>query len=194
MANKKDNYKKIRTDIINGKKRCIYMKSKGKREYVKSKGEFVLLSVYINATQKKNKKRVVRGGVGLKISVGRIDPEYVYDPRVTKGQKVKNSIINSFRGSRAFISGVLNKEAPYEPNNIEGYEEPFKPTKEDRHKKWYHQYLKNRDTYLQNNLSKKKAKESYRRGVEVRNSIINALNHKDKQALPSNVSAELGYA
>jgi hypothetical protein len=60
MANKKDNYKKIRTDIINGKKRCIYMKPKGKREYVKSKGEFVLLSVYIKKMQKKMK---IKGGV-----------------------------------------------------------------------------------------------------------------------------------
>ena len=60
MANKVVNYKKIRTDIINGKKRCIYMKPKGKREYVKSKGEFVLLSVYIKKMQKKMK---IKGGV-----------------------------------------------------------------------------------------------------------------------------------
>ena len=60
MANKVVNYKKFRTDIINGKKRCIYMKPKGKREYVKSKGEFVLLSVYIKKMQKKMK---IKGGV-----------------------------------------------------------------------------------------------------------------------------------
>jgi hypothetical protein len=54
-------YKKIRTDIINGKKRCIYMKPKGKREYVKSGGEFVSLSAYIKTLQKKNKKK---GGAG----------------------------------------------------------------------------------------------------------------------------------
>jgi hypothetical protein len=56
MTNKVD-YKKIRTDIINGKKRCIYMKPKGKREYVKSGGEFVSLSAYIKTLQKKNKKK-----------------------------------------------------------------------------------------------------------------------------------------
>jgi hypothetical protein len=56
MADKMD-YKKIRTDIINGKKRCIYMKPKGKREYVKSGGEFVSLSAYIKTLQKKNKKK-----------------------------------------------------------------------------------------------------------------------------------------
>ena len=61
MANKVVNYKKIRTDIINGKKRCIYMKPKGKREYVKSKGEFVLLSVHIKKMQKKMK---IKGGYG----------------------------------------------------------------------------------------------------------------------------------
>jgi hypothetical protein len=54
-------YKKIRTDIINGKKRCIYMKPKGKREYVKSGGEFVSLSVYIKTLQKKMK---IKGGAG----------------------------------------------------------------------------------------------------------------------------------
>jgi hypothetical protein len=56
MTDKMD-YKKIRTDIINGKKRCIYMKPKGKREYVKSGGEFVSLSAYIKTLQKKNKKK-----------------------------------------------------------------------------------------------------------------------------------------
>jgi hypothetical protein len=56
MTNKVD-YKKIRTDIINGKKRCIYMKPKGKREYVKSGGEFISLSAYIKTLQKKNKKK-----------------------------------------------------------------------------------------------------------------------------------------
>jgi len=35
------------------------MKPKGKREYVKSKGEFVLLSVYIKKMQKKMK---IKGG------------------------------------------------------------------------------------------------------------------------------------
>ena len=70
MANKVVNYKKFRTDIINGKKRCIYMKPKGKREYVKSKGEFVLLSVYIKKMQKKMK---IKGG-GDKSFVGPTRP------------------------------------------------------------------------------------------------------------------------
>jgi hypothetical protein len=63
MTNKVD-YKKIRTDIINGKKRCIYMKPKGKREYVKSGGEFVSLSAYIKTLQKKNKKKGGGDGEG----------------------------------------------------------------------------------------------------------------------------------
>jgi hypothetical protein len=63
MTHKVD-YKKIRTDIINGKKRCIYMKPKGKREYVKSGGEFVSLSAYIKTLQKKNKKKGGGDGEG----------------------------------------------------------------------------------------------------------------------------------
>ena len=84
MANKVVNYKKIRTDIINGKKRCIYMKPKGKREYVKSKGEFVLLSVYIKKMQKKMK---IKGGVlscfgckkNSKINSPTVTAELVFD-------------------------------------------------------------------------------------------------------------------
>jgi dipeptide/tripeptide permease len=45
-------YKKIKTILVYGKKKCIYMKPKGTREYVKSKGDFVLLSVYIKRVAK----------------------------------------------------------------------------------------------------------------------------------------------
>ena len=65
--NKIVDYKKIRTDIINGKKKYIYMKPTGKREYVKSKGELVLLSVYIKTLQKKMK---INGGGSLRKFVG----------------------------------------------------------------------------------------------------------------------------
>ena len=41
------NYKKVRTVFINDKKKVIYAKPKGTREYVKSKGEMVLLSAYL---------------------------------------------------------------------------------------------------------------------------------------------------
>lgn len=61
--NKIVDYKKIRRDIINGKKKYIYMKPTGKREYVKSKGELVLLSVYIKTLQKKMK---INGGGSLR--------------------------------------------------------------------------------------------------------------------------------
>jgi len=66
-------YKKIKTIIVYGKKKCIYMKPKGTREYVKSKGDFVLLSVYIKRVAKiaekklvkiKNGKKKLRGGEG----------------------------------------------------------------------------------------------------------------------------------
>jgi hypothetical protein len=66
-------YKKIKTILVYGKKKCIYMKPKGTREYVKSKGDFVLLSVYIKRVAKiaekklvkiKNGKKKLRGGEG----------------------------------------------------------------------------------------------------------------------------------
>ena len=35
-------YKKVKTVLVYGKKKCIYMKPKGTREYVKSKRKFVV--------------------------------------------------------------------------------------------------------------------------------------------------------
>ena len=191
MANKKDNYKKIRTDIINGKKRCIYMKPKGKREYVKSKGEFVLLSVYIKKMQKKNKKRVVRGG-------GEEEDEALIKAmkaRATMRERVNNHIINSFRKSNAYVSGLLNKKVPYEPEINERWEKPLIPDVEDLNQNWYQNYLLDRGQYLQNNKSKRKAKESYEKGKLVRKSIIKALTHKDKKTTQNQygVSADLVY-
>lgn len=69
MVNKV-NYKKIKMLIINGKKRSIYMKANGRREYVKSKGKFVLLSAHLkkvaNIVAKKllksKKTKKIRGG------------------------------------------------------------------------------------------------------------------------------------
>jgi hypothetical protein len=64
-------YKKIKTILVYGKKKCIYMKPKGTREYVKSKGEYVLLPVYVKRVAKiaakkliknKNGKKKLRGG------------------------------------------------------------------------------------------------------------------------------------
>ena len=100
MANKVVNYKKIRTDIINGKKRCIYMKPKGKREYVKSKGEFVLLSVYIKKMQKKMK---IKGGVGYIDERGR---HIESDPLLTKVWKKLNDL--KARG-KSFTKGIRGK-------------------------------------------------------------------------------------
>ena len=68
-------YKKVKTVLVYGKKKCIYMKPKGTREYVKSKGEYVLLPVYVKRVAKKiaakkliknkngkNGKKKLRGG------------------------------------------------------------------------------------------------------------------------------------
>jgi hypothetical protein len=83
MTNKVD-YKKIRTDIINGKKRCIYMKPKGKREYVKSGGEFVSLSAYIKTLQKKNKKK--GGGDGEDSTAEQLPEGWVMNMSKTKNR------------------------------------------------------------------------------------------------------------
>ena len=69
MVNKV-NYKKIKMLIINGKKRSIYMKANGRREYVKSKGKFVLLSAHLKKVAniiakkllKSKKTKKIRGG------------------------------------------------------------------------------------------------------------------------------------
>ena len=130
MANKVVNYKKFRTDIINGKKRCIYMKPKGKREYVKSKGEFVLLSVYIKKMQKKMK--IKRGGD--KSFVGPTRPsqslkgpaKYPWsEPHSYYGtvyannsdeykrplsNKIRNALRNKLIRSRAYMEGFLGKK------------------------------------------------------------------------------------
>ena len=64
-------YKKVKTVLVYGKKKCIYIKPKGTREYVKSKGEYVLLPVYVKRVAKiaakklikhKNGKKKLRGG------------------------------------------------------------------------------------------------------------------------------------
>jgi hypothetical protein len=83
MADKMD-YKKIRTDIINGKKRCVYMKPKGKREYVKSGGEFVSLSAYIKTLQKKNKKK--GGGDGDDSTAEQLPQEWERNMSKTKNR------------------------------------------------------------------------------------------------------------
>ena len=76
MANKVVNYKKIRKDNVNGKERSIYMKPKGKREYVKSKGEYVLLSVYAKRVEKMAAKKLVKNKNGKKKLRGG-EPHYI---------------------------------------------------------------------------------------------------------------------
>lgn len=94
-------YKKIRTDIINGKKRCIYMKPKGKREYVKSGGEFVSLSAYIKTLQKKNKKK---GGAGY------INEDGKYIDSETIQAKVLKNFKNIKAKSKSFMRGLMGKD------------------------------------------------------------------------------------
>ena len=60
--NKIIQYNKIKTVLINGKKKCIYMKPRGTREYVRHNKEFILLNRYLKLISKKLKKQ--KGGVG----------------------------------------------------------------------------------------------------------------------------------
>ena len=61
--NKTVQYNKIKTVIINGRKKCIYMKPRGTREYVKYNKEFILLNRYIKLISKKLKKQ--KGGTRI---------------------------------------------------------------------------------------------------------------------------------
>lgn len=50
----KDNekYKKSRNIIINERKRCLYIKPRGKKEYIKYKREYILLENYLKIIRK----------------------------------------------------------------------------------------------------------------------------------------------
>ena len=63
------NYKKVRTVFINDKKKVIYAKPKGTREYVKSKGEMVLLSAYLKKVEKMAAKKALLSKVAKKSKV-----------------------------------------------------------------------------------------------------------------------------
>ena len=59
-------YKKVKTVFIFDKPKCIYMKPKGTREYVKSKGEMVLLSAYIKKAEKIAAKKALASKIAKK--------------------------------------------------------------------------------------------------------------------------------
>ena len=59
-------YKKVRTIFINDKKKVIYMKPKGTREYIKSKGEMVLLTSYLKKIQKVAAKKAMASKLAKK--------------------------------------------------------------------------------------------------------------------------------
>lgn len=59
-------FKKVKTVYIFDKPKCIYMKPKGTREYVKSKGEMVLLSVYMKKAEKVAAKKALASKMAKK--------------------------------------------------------------------------------------------------------------------------------
>lgn len=61
--NKIVQYNKIKTVIINGRNKCIFMKPRGTREYVKYNKEFILLNRYIKLISKNLKKQ--KGGTRI---------------------------------------------------------------------------------------------------------------------------------
>ena len=64
-------YKKVKTIFIFDKPKCIYMKPKGTREYVKSKGEMVLLSAYIKKAEKIAAKKALASKMAKKSKASR---------------------------------------------------------------------------------------------------------------------------
>ena len=64
-------YKKVKTVFIFDKPKCIYMKPKGTREYVKSKGEMVLLSAYIKKAEKIAAKKALASKMAKKSKASR---------------------------------------------------------------------------------------------------------------------------
>jgi hypothetical protein len=64
-------YKKVKTVFIFDKPKCIYMKPNGTREYVKSKGEMVLLSAYIKKAEKIAAKKALASKIAKKSKASR---------------------------------------------------------------------------------------------------------------------------
>lgn len=64
-------FKKVKTIYIFDKPKCIYMKPKGTREYVKSKGEMVLLSVYMKKAEKIAAKKALASKMAKKSKASR---------------------------------------------------------------------------------------------------------------------------
>ena len=64
-------YKKVKTVFIFDTPKCIYMKPNGTREYVKSKGEMVLLSAYIKKAEKIAAKKALASKMAKKSKASR---------------------------------------------------------------------------------------------------------------------------
>jgi len=125
IENYKGNYKKIRTILVYGKKKCIYMKPKGTREYVKSKGEYVLLSVYAKRVEKMAAEKLVKNKNGKNKLRGSEDKRTNY----VKKNIVDNSVILKKQKRTKRSGGVYSEYAIKTDGKVVGYN----PTK----KKWF---------------------------------------------------------
>ena len=50
-------YTKIKTSLINGRKRNIYTKKNSRKKYIKSKGRMMNLKTYLKTVKKKKRRR-----------------------------------------------------------------------------------------------------------------------------------------
>jgi hypothetical protein len=111
-------YKKVKTVLVYGKKKCIYMKPKGTREYVKSKGEYVLLPVYVKRVAKiaakkliknKNGKKKLRGGEykTLSLHVRDVNDYTVLDLCEITDSKTELVLLSEEKIERLRVNGKL---------------------------------------------------------------------------------------
>jgi|688.fasta_scaffold304368_2 hypothetical protein len=106
-------YKKVRTVFINDKKKVIYAKPKGTREYVKSGGEMVLLNVYLKRVEKLAAKKAVASKVAKKSKVA----------KRPKGKMVKGGFFfaeNQHPDEQKKISSKQLSTVPPPPTSMDG--------------------------------------------------------------------------
>jgi hypothetical protein len=119
-------YKKVRTVFINDKKKVIYMKAKGTREYVKSKGEMVLLTSYLKKVEKVAAKKAMVSKLAKKSPKVKRSTKYVRrggfffateESKDKKGGVNFNSGENVGMGSTGSTSGQLMSAQPPSSQN-----------------------------------------------------------------------------
>lgn len=138
------------------------MKPKGKREYVKSKGEFVLLSVYIKKMQKKMK---IKGGYGYFNEHG----IYTY-----KKTPINKKVENKLKDVQSYVKGLRGTTVEeYKPDSNLYTQKPFN---------FYEQQQLDKD--IDDDLNKRTENESNinanKRGLRHRKRVSKIMNFFSK--------------